>query len=219
MYYQRLKALPIHKANPKQKTTGLNGKFFNNLGFNFSKYISNAKNREYDVLEMNSPLTSHMVGRFEQKFENTSFARVDADTLDKLIKKADDIKSNLTEDQEKQLKELVEGIVNKETYHVQFESLTEKDNPMVITRPEFMRRMKEQSETGGGGMFGMANLPDSYNLVVNANHPLISKILIEADGEKQKQLAKQASDLAMLSQGLLKGEALSKFIKRSVELI
>jgi molecular chaperone HtpG len=183
------------------------------------EYISNAKNREYDVLEMNSPLTSHMVGRFEQKFENTSFARVDADTLDKLIKKADDIKSNLTEDQEKQLKELVEGIVNKETYHVQFESLTEKDNPMVITRPEFMRRMKEQSETGGGGMFGMANLPDSYNLVVNANHPLISKILIEADGEKQKQLAKQASDLAMLSQGLLKGEALSKFIKRSVELI
>ena len=183
------------------------------------EYIQNAKNREYDVLELDGPLTSHIVGRFEMKLENTSFARVDADTIDKLIEKKDTPKSNLTEDQEKQLKEIIEGVVNKETYNVQFESMSEKDNPMVITRPEFMRRMKEQSETGGGGMYGMGNLPDSYNLVVNANHPLVSKILIETDADKAKQLTKQATDLAMLSQGLLKGEALSNFIKRSVDLI
>lgn len=205
------------EENQKDKDNKLVFLYTSNKDEQF-EYISQAKNRNYDVLVLDSPLTSHMVSRFESKLENTQFARVDADTLDKLIKKTDEVKSNLTEDQEKQLKELVEGIVNKETYHIQFESLTEKDNPMVITRPEFMRRMKEQSETGGG-MFGMGNLPDSYNLVVNANHPLISKILLEADSDKQKQLAKQASDLAMLSQGLLKGEALTNFIKRSVDLI
>ena len=136
-----------------------------------------------------------------------------------MIQKVDAPKSNLTEDQEKELKELIEGVVEKESYSVQFESLTEKDNPMVITQPEFMRRMKEQSMTGGGGMMGMANMPDMYNLVVNVNHPLVSKMLIETDADKKGQLAKQAADLAKLSQGLLKGEALSNFIKRSVELI
>lgn len=183
------------------------------------EFINTANNREYDVLHLEGPLTSHMVSKFESKLENTTFTRVDADTIDKLIQKEEAPKSNLTEDQEKQLKVLLEGIVNKEQYQVQFEALTEKDNPVIITRPEYMRRMKEQSETGGGGMFGMGNMPDSYNLVVNANHPLISKILVESDNEKQGQLAKQATDLAMLSQGLLKGEALTNFIKRSVELI
>jgi molecular chaperone HtpG len=183
------------------------------------EYVAQAENRGYDVTIIDGALAAHMVQKFEQSLENVTFARVDADTIDKLIQKVDAPKSNLTEDQEKELKELIEGVVEKESYSVQFESLTEKDNPMVITQPEFMRRMKEQSMTGGGGMMGMANMPDMYNLVVNVNHPLVSKMLIETDADKKGQLAKQAADLAKLSQGLLKGEALSNFIKRSVELI
>ena len=183
------------------------------------EYVAQAENRGYDVTIIDGALAAHMVQKFEQSLENVTFARVDADTIDKLIQKVDAPKSNLTEDQEKELKELIEGVVEKESYSVQFESLTEKDNPMVITQPEFMRRMKEQSMTGGGGMMGMGNMPDMYNLVVNVNHPLVSKMLIETDADKKGQLAKQAADLAKLSQGLLKGEALSNFIKRSVELI
>jgi molecular chaperone HtpG len=101
-----------------------------------------------------------------------------------------------------------------------FENLSEKDAPMIITRPEFMRRMKDMNQMGGGGAMGFyGSLPDMYNLVVNSNHPLITKILGETDATKQAYLAKQASDLALLSQGLLKGENLTNFIKRSVELI
>ena len=183
-------------------------------------YIDAAKSRGYDVLLMDSPLDAHLINHLESKLNNTQFVRVDADTVEKLIKKEDAQPSKLTEAEQTALKPIVEGVVAKEKYTVTFESLSETDSPMLITRPEFMRRMKDmQAMGGGGGMNFYGAMPDMYNLVVNANHPLIGKILAEKDTTVQSQLAKQAADLALLSQGLLKGEELTKFIKRSVEMI
>ncbi|HKL02845.1 MAG TPA: hypothetical protein VJ911_04185, partial [Cryomorphaceae bacterium] len=180
-------------------------------------FIETAKNRDYDVVIMDSPLTSHLVSKLEQKAENLSFARVDADTMDKLIQKEDSLPSKLSDEEQESLKPLVEGSVEKEKFTVQFEAMSEKDQPMIITQAEFMRRMKEQQATGGGNMFGA--MPEMYNLVVNSNHELIGEIAKEKDEGKKKDLIAQAVDLAMLSQNMLKGEAMSKFIKRSVSLI
>lgn len=182
-------------------------------------FIETAKERGYDVIVFDSPIDAHYINQLEQKLQNTSFVRVDADVIDKIIKKEEDPPSKLTETEQNLLKPIVEGMVPKEKFTVVFESLSEKDAPMIITKPEFMRRMKDMSAMGGGGMAFYGSLPDMHNLVVNSNHPLISKILNEKNSEKQKQLTKQTADLAMLSQGLLKGEELTKFIKRSVELI
>ncbi len=182
-------------------------------------YIDAAKSRGYDVLMMDSPLDAHFINHLESKLNNVQFVRVDSDTVDKLIKKDDAQVSKLSEEEQNTLKPIVEGVVAKEKFSVVFESLSETDSPMLITRPEFMRRMKDMSAMGGGGMNFYGSMPDMYNLVVNSNHPLISKILTEKDSNTQAQLAKQAADLAMLSQGLLKGEELTKFIKRSVEMI
>ena len=182
-------------------------------------YIDAAKNKGYNVVEMASPLTAHLLQQLEMKLESITFTRVDSDTVDKLIQKEEVEKHNLSEDQEKELIEIIESVVEKEKYSIQLENLNEKDSPMLITQSEFMRRMKEQSAVGGGGMMGMGNMPDMFNLVVNANHPLISKILIESDSGKKAMLAKQAADLAKLSQGLLVGSELTDFVKRSVELI
>jgi molecular chaperone HtpG len=182
-------------------------------------FIETAKDRGYDIIVFDSPIDSHYINQLESKLENTSFVRVDADVIDKIINKEENQISKLSEEEQKTLKPIVEGMVPKERFTVVFESLSEKDAPMIITKPEFMRRMKDMSAMGGGGMAFYGSMPDMHNLVVNSNHPLISKILNEKNVEKQKQLTKQTADLAMLSQGLLKGEELTKFIKRSVELI
>jgi molecular chaperone HtpG len=180
-------------------------------------FIESATNREYDVAILDGALTSHIISKLEQKVENLTFARVDADTMDKLIEKEESLPSKLTEEEQAALKPFIEGEVEKGKFTVQFESMSENDQPMIITQSEFMRRMKEQQMTGGGNMFGA--MPEMYNLVVNSNHKLIGEIMSETDEAKKKALIHQVADLAMLSQNMLKGEALSKFIKRSVDLI
>jgi len=175
-------------------------------------YIAEAKEKSYDVLVLDGPIISHLIQKLETEKENVSFVRVDADSMDKLINKGDDLPSVLSEDDEKSLKETIESILAKEQYVVQFESMSPTSSPFTITRSEFMRRMNEMSATGGG-MFGMNNMPDMYNLVVNGNHPLVSKVLGEKDPDTQKAMLKEATDLAKLSQGLLKGEELTLFIK------
>jgi len=182
-------------------------------------YIDAAKSRGYEVLLMDTMLDPHYINHLETKLKDISFVRVDADTVDKLINKEENTISKLSEDQQKLIQPIIEETVSKDQFHVVFENLSETDAPMIITRPEFMRRMKDMNQMGGGSMGFMGNMPDMYNLVVNSNHPLISRILNEDDTDKKKNLAKQATDLALLSQGLLKGEGLTKFIKRSVELI
>jgi molecular chaperone HtpG len=148
-----------------------------------------------------------------------TFARVDSGPIDKLIQKEDDQISKLSDEEKEKLKSILENIVPKTTYSVQLESMDSQSAPFIITQPEFMRRMKEMSQTGGGGMFGMGNFPEMYNLVVNSNSELASQILTNENSEEQERQIKQALDLAKLSQGLLKGEELTSFVKRSFELI
>jgi len=182
-------------------------------------YIAKAKEKGYDVLLMDSVLNSHYINLLEQKIEKTRFVRVDGDTVEKLIAHEDTIPEKLTQEQKDKLKPIIEGEVDKSKFTVQLESMESDDQPMVITQNEFMRRYKEMSQTSGGGMGFYGEMPDNYNLVVNINHPLIEQVLNEADADKQKQLVHQLTDLALLSNGLLKGEALTQFIKRSVEMI
>jgi molecular chaperone HtpG len=182
-------------------------------------FIEAAKEKGYDVLEMNDVLDNHFINTLEQKFENSSFVRVDADIIDKLIKKEDEQPSKLSDKERESLKPVFEKEVGKEHYTVVFENLSEKDMPVLITQPEFMRRMKDMSKLGGGGMDYMGTMPDAYNLVVNTNHPVISNILNEKDESKQQALVKEITDLAKLSQNLLKGQSLTDFIKRSVKQI
>ncbi|MGE0562838.1 MAG: molecular chaperone HtpG [Flavobacteriales bacterium] len=182
-------------------------------------YIQSAKDKGYEVIVLDSPLTPHLVGKLEQIIEKSTFTRIDADTIDKIINKNEEIPSKLTDADKDALKPVLEEVISKEKFTIQFESMNETDQPMTIVQPEFMRRMKEMSKMGGGGMMGMGNFPEMYNLVVNVNHPVISKMLKEKDGTKQKEIAKQTADLALLSQNMLKGEELTNFIKRSIELI
>jgi molecular chaperone HtpG len=183
-------------------------------------YIDSAKNRGYQVLLMETMLDPHYINQMESKLKDVSFVRVDADTLDKLIAKDENTVSKLSDEQQKLLQPIIEATVSKEQFTVVFENLSETDPPIMITRPEFMRRMKDMNQMGGGGPMGFyGQMPDMYNLIVNSNHPLMTKIIDEKDSAKQNYLAKQASDLGLLSQGLLKGENLTNFIKRSIELI
>ena len=180
-------------------------------------FVKSAKERGYDVLEMNSPLTPHFISKLEQTYTDISFARVDSDSLDRLIQKEDELPSKLTKEQEEAIKPVFEEAVDKGKFTVQFQSMSEKDAPIIITQPEFIRRMMEQQKLGGAGFMGA--FPESYNLVVNSNHPKISS-LVEVDDEAvKKSTVKQLADLALLSQGMLKGEALDKFIERSIELV
>ena len=181
-------------------------------------YIDIAKEKGYQVLLLDSPIVSHLIQKLEADNENLTFARVDADHIDKLIQKEEETISKLSDDEKEKLKTFIETVVPKENYTVQLENLDSNASPFIITQPEFMRRMKEMSATGGGGMFGMGNFPDMYNLVVNTNSELATTILNSPE-DAQKDLVKQALDLAKLSQGLLKGEELTAFVKRSFETL
>ncbi|MFN3556534.1 MAG: molecular chaperone HtpG [Bacteroidales bacterium] len=181
-------------------------------------FVNAAKDRGYDVLLMDTPIDSHFINMLESTLEEVSFVRVDADVVEKLIRKDEEIPSKLSDEQKEKLKPLFENQLENKSFHVVFENLSETDQPVLITQPEFMRRMKDMSALGGG-MSYMGNMPDTYNLVINANHPVVSKVLDEAQEESQAKLISQLIDLAMLSKNLLKGEKLTSFIKRSVELI
>ena len=177
-------------------------------------FVKKAKERGYEVLEMNGPLVPHWISKMEQAMENISFARVDADTLDKLISKSDEIPSKLSKEEEEKLKGIFEGVVSKDKFTVQLESMSSDESPILITQPEFIRRMMEQQKMGGGGFYGA--FPEMYNLVVNANHPTMEAIL-NKESANQTENAKYLADLAMLSQGMLKGEALDAFIEKSLK--
>lgn len=182
-------------------------------------YIADAKEKDYEILLLDSPIVSHLIQKLEADNENVTFTRVDADHIDKLIKKDEEQISKLSDEEKEKLKTVLEEIVPKTTYSVQLEAMDSSAAPFKITQPEFMRRMKEMSQSGGGGMFGMGNMPEMYNLVVNTNHELTSNILNSGDKTHQEALVKQALDLAKLSQNLLKGEDLTAFVKRSFDLI
>ncbi|KUG10328.1 molecular chaperone HtpG [Elizabethkingia sp. HvH-WGS333] len=178
-------------------------------------YIQNAKAKGYEVLLLDSPIIPHLIQKLESSKENISFARVDADHINNLIKKDEPVIAKLNDTEKETLKKSVEEAVNDQAYTVQLEDLDSDDAPFIITQPEFMRRMKDMQMTGGGGMFAMGGFPDMYNLVVNANSDLATGILKTENTEDKNALVKQALDLAKLSQNLLKGKDLTDFIQRS----
>jgi len=182
-------------------------------------YIEAAKAKGFEVLLLDSPIVPHLMQKLETSNEKLSFARVDADHLDNLIKKEDTQISKLSDEEKEKLKANIEEVTADKGYTVQLEAMDSEASPFIITEPEFMRRMKEMQQTGGGGMFGMGNMPEMYNLIVNINHPLVSEILGTKTAKKRDRLINQSLDLARLSKGLLKGEELTKFISRSYEMI
>lgn len=183
-------------------------------------YIEAAKAKGYEVLLLDSPIISHLMQKLETSKENISFARVDADHIDNLIKKDEEQISKLSEEEKETLKKELEETITNKSFTVQLEAMDSSAAPFTITEPEFMRRMKEMQQTGGGGgMFGMGNMPEMYNLIVNTNHALVSEILTADAPETKTRLINQSLDLARLSKGLLKGEELTNFIKRSYEMV
>ena len=209
------------KEKTKDAQTDKDGKLVQLYASNLDEqhaYIEAAKAKAYTVLLLDSPIIGHLLQKLETSEENISFARVDADQVDKLIVKEDTTPSKLSEENQNKLKSLIDDVVPQASYTVQLEPMDSQAMPFMITQPEFMRRMKEMQQTGGGGMFG-GNMPEMYNLIVNVNHPLVSQILETKTKKKQDRLIKQSVDLARLSQNLLKGEELTSFINRSFELI
>jgi molecular chaperone HtpG len=183
-------------------------------------YIASAKNKGYEVLLLDSPIIAHLMQKLETSKEKISFARVDADHVDNLIKKEDTQISKLSDEEKDKLKaELEKTLGEKSNYTVQLEAMDSQASPFIITEPEFLRRMKDMQKTGGGGMFGMGNMPEMYNLIVNTNHSLVGEILNTKTDKKRERLINQAIDLARLSKGLLKGEELTNFIARSYEMV
>lgn len=183
-------------------------------------YIETAKAKGYEVLVLDSPIIGHLMQKLEGAKEKISFARVDADHIDKLIQKEDTQISKLSDEEKETLKTELEKVVGeKSSYTVQLEAMDSDASPFTITEPEFMRRMKEMQQTGGGGMFGMGSMPEMYNLIVNTNHELVSEILNTKTAKKKERLINQSLDLAKLSKGLLKGKDLTEFIKRSYEMV
>jgi molecular chaperone HtpG len=181
--------------------------------------IESAKERGYEVLLLDGPLSTHYISQAEQKNSGLRFIRVDADVMDKLIEKEEQMPSALSDEQKTSLKTALTKLVDSKKFQIEFASMSPTEAPFVITQNEFMRRMKEQSAMGGGGFYG--SLPESYNLVANANHPLFTNTITDPENNTviNEEKMNQAIDLALLSKGLLKGEALTKFVKRSLEMI
>jgi molecular chaperone HtpG len=183
-------------------------------------YIETAKNKGYEVLLLDSPIIGHLIQKLESSKEKISFVRVDSDHIDNLIKKDDTKISKLSDEEKKTLEDVLKEEIPSEKFTVQLESMDSDADPFIITQPEFMRRMKEMQQSGGGGgMFGMGNMPEMFNLTVNTNSELVGQILGTKTKKKQSRLISQSLDLAKLSHGLLKGEELTNFIKRSYEII
>ncbi|MDC3105230.1 molecular chaperone HtpG [bacterium] len=183
-------------------------------------FVKTATDKGYEVLELGGPLISHLISKLESTNSDVQFSRVDADIIDKLIEKEDSNVSKLSEKEQEKLKKMIEEQLDKEKFTVQIQNMSVSDSPVVITQSEFMRRMKEQQQlSSGGGMQMFGSMPESYNLSVNSNHDLINKIFSEKTKKKRVALIKQVLDLALLSQGMLKGEDLTGFISRSVNLI
>jgi len=179
-------------------------------------YIESAKEKGYEVLLLDSPIIPHLIQKLESKKEKLKFSRVDSDTLENLIKKDDQVISKLSDEEKEKLKPMIESAVSDDKYTVQLEPLDSSSLPFMLAQPEFMRRMKEMQQTGGGGM---GSMPDMFSLIVNTNHELVSKILNTRTEKKRNSLIKQSVDLAKLSQNTLTGKELTEFINRSIDLI
>ena len=182
-------------------------------------FIQAAAKKEYDVLLMDSPIDNHFIQHLEVKLEKTAIKRVDADVVEKLIQKEDSIQQKLSEEEVKKVKEVFEKAIDKPAFKVEVEALHDEELPVHITMDEFMRRMKDMAKLGGGGMNFYGSLPDNYKVAINGNHKLVSRILQTEDEGAQLQLARQAFDLALLSQGMLTGADLTAFVNRSVNMI
>ncbi len=212
-YYTLQEFTDVIKENQKDKD-GKTIYLYTNHSDDQHMYVSRAQDKGYQVLVLDSPIVSHVIQKLESKLDNSSFVRVDSDTVDNLIKKDSNIESVLSESDQKKLKPLFEKALPSEGFVVNFESSNPKSSPISITQSEFMRRMKEMSVTGGGPMMGMNNMPDSYNLIINTNHPLINKIC-KLKGKKKSDLIQSSINLALLAQNLLRGEQLTKYIENS----
>ncbi|MDG1934482.1 MAG: molecular chaperone HtpG [Flavobacteriales bacterium] len=183
-------------------------------------FVKTATEKGYEVLELGGPLISHLISRLESENSDVQFTRVDGDIIDKLIEKEENNVSKLSDKEKEKLQKIIEDNVDKEKFTVQIQNMSASDFPIVITQSEFMRRMKEQQQlSGNGGMQMFGSLPETYNLAINSNHNLIGQIIAEKTSKKRVSLINQLLDLALLSQGILKGENLTKFINRSVEMI
>jgi molecular chaperone HtpG len=181
-------------------------------------FVEAAQNRAYDVLKLDSVIDSHFIGMLEQKLEKTTLKRVDSETIGKLIEKDEATDSVLNDTEKEDLKKIYETAISNQNMMVEVAPMSPDDAPVIITLPEFMRRMKDMSKAGGGGMMFMGNMPDTYNVTINANHSINQRILKAKDDNKER-IARQAFDLALLSQNMLSGSALTAFVKRSVDLI
>ncbi len=181
-------------------------------------FVQSANKKGYDVLLMNSPLDSHFIQKLEMKLDKTQLKRVDADVVDKLIDKDEKIESVLTTDETTKVKAIFEKAINRPDMKVKVEGLSLDESPVTVTMDEFMRRMKDMAQLGGGMSF-YGSIPDSYNVAINGNHKLVSRILATEGEDAQMKLAKQAFDLALLSQGMLTGAELTEFVNRSIQLI
>lgn len=181
-------------------------------------YIETAKKRSYDVIDLSGPLDTHFISHLEQKNEKLQLQRVDADVIDKLIDKDEKKESVLSDSEKESLKEIFEKAINDKNNSVNVEAMATDDMPVTITLPEFIRRMKDQQAAGGGGPMMFGDFPMTLSVAVNANHAFSKKIMEAETEEAKAELAKQAYDLALLSQGMLQGKGLTEFVNRSIDM-